>query len=206
MGIRFWTPWIFILVISCIEKENPTSRITEDTLSVEQLAVDFFINELINEDSLFFIQGNDGLVIELRPQTFLEDSLFIDGLFFWKKIYATEEIQGLSNVSHASYELELYGAEKEDIERTREFERDYALKNQMELPKGRVDFPSSISVVDNNIKKRYLDNSLFLEVKHHLESRDQYLVEISVYNLEYDEYKSILVYLDREFNVLDWKM
>lgn len=208
MVTRLGIVLILLVLFSCSKKEEPKAEsIRKNAFCAEQAAVDYFIHEMINKDSLFYVVGDDGAYFEVVPQTFLEDSLFVDGLFFWKKIYATDNVQQLARLSHTSKELEVFGSEQDEIQKAREFESDFEEKEKMKLPVTKVDFPSTISIVElSEIKDMHLDNSLFLEVRHHLESGNQYLVEISVYNLEYDEYNSILFNIDKNCKVLDWKM
>ncbi|ELR68196.1 hypothetical protein C900_00671 [Fulvivirga imtechensis AK7] len=208
MAIRLSIIFSLVFLFNCSKKEESKVALTyKDAVCAEQSAVDYFIHELINKDSLFYVVGDDGLYFEVAPQTFLEDSLFVDGLFFWKKIYATNKVKGLTRPFHTSKELKIFGSKPDEIQKAKEFEKDLEDKKKTELPLIKVEFPPTISIIESSkIKGIHLVNSLFLETKHHLESSDQYLVEISVYNLEYDEYKSILFYMDKNCKVLDWKM
>ena len=199
-----------IVLFGCSKNDEVSTISNKSDFCIEQSAVDFLMDELINKDSLFYVRGNDGSYFKLVPQTFLEDSLFKDGLFFWKKIYASNIVKNLSEPYYDS--LTLYSVapnllNKEQLREAEGFIADFKSKKQLDLPPIKIDLPSTISIInDESFKGRYLDNSLYLQVRHHLESEDRFLVDISIYNLEYDEYKRIVVFMDTECNVLDWKM
>lgn len=211
MGIKLKILLASLIIIGCNDIREP--EVIESKLEKckqEQVAVDFFFSELINTDSLFYVKDETGQLINLEPPTFLEDSLYTDGLFYWKKIFFLDKAV---NVSKPMYDFGLLTSmpngflSDHEVAEANEFLNDFSAKKQIEFKELSLNIPSSVSIVENeHIRKRFIPNSLLLKVGHHLESRNKYLVEISIYNLEYNEYKSIFIYLDKKCNVLSWKM
>ena len=99
MAIRVGIILCLIFLLGCSQEKQNQLEVPKESRLPEQVAVDYLFDELINRDSLFYITDENGELLNLLPQTFLEDSLFTDGLFFWKKLYATEKVSDLSNVS-----------------------------------------------------------------------------------------------------------
>lgn len=210
MVTRFYFILLVFFIFSCSNKDQPFLDQEEKSPCAEQTAVNFLFQELVNQDSLFYVKEEKGELVNLLPPTFLEDSLFVDGLFYWKKIYMSDRVNTLSA---PLYDVAFMAGiapeflEKDEIDEAEEFLADAESKKKLALPEIAIELPKTISVVKtNHFENKYLANSLYLRVGHKLESKNRFLIEISVYNLEYDEYKSIIIFTDKQCNVVDWKM
>lgn len=188
--------FLFVFNLSCCNNSN----INQDSLSVEQIAFDFFTDNLLD-------QKLDGEENEMR---FLPSELTESNMFLGKKIYTTGKVEKVSELffDQLGYMNLEFGHTQEEIEAFKRIESSYN-EQKDEVFDISLDYSNRFRPLSSyDVFNRLNDNdALFMEVNKTISSDDKKYVQISLKTISdgvsYDDFRFYIT-LDNQNNVIGW--
>jgi len=177
---------------------RPSKSTDSLSLSNEQIAVDFFVdNFLRNRPKLDTTEGT--------YFSELERLLLDSGLLYGKKVFADRETSLVSRPYYDEYSLLYKDTMMDDklYARSVDYIRDYNRKLKSEPHVLEILYPKEIQVLTLEEYRRLDSNDLFLQVRRSLSSIDETLVEIHETNGKMREF-SILIFMDNNHTIKGW--